>query len=86
MSQIDHPVHQCTTCVKCLDYVAWLEGELLRVVEFYHGLVDVMASHASVTEHATRLAALFGESRDVVQRRRLHQIERHLSEGNGQQP
>lgn len=82
---VEHPADGRTCCTTCAAYITWLEGELLRTVEFYNGLVDVMGTHAQVTEAAGRMAALFNQSRDVVQSRRLREIERHLSEGDDPQ-
>lgn len=85
MSQVGHPSHDCTQCGACLDYIAWLEGELLRTIEFYNGVSGVMTAHANVAERVACMAALFNQSRDVVHARRLHQIERHLTEGEDEQ-
>jgi len=79
-------LHDCAQCLQCLDYIAWLEGQLLRTIEFYNGVSDVMAAHATVAERVGCMAALFNQTRDIVEHRRLNQIQGHLSEGDQQPP
>lgn len=85
MTEVEHPADNCPHCAECTDYITWLETALLGTVESYQGLVGVLRAQAHLSETSEQLGTLYEQSRQVVLRRRLDQIERHLDGGDDPQ-
>lgn len=80
------PSRCCTPCDECTGYTAWLEGQVLAMADAYRTLAAMLTAQANVATATTELAGLYEQAGQLVQDRRMRQIERHLSEGNGPAP
>lgn len=86
MSPVEHPADDCRHCDDCADYIAWLESQVMAIAQSYNGLAEVLRAQAELATTTTELAGLYNRSREIVQNRRLHQIEQHMPEDDDPGP
>lgn len=80
------PSRCCTPCPDCADYTAWLEGQVLAMADSYRTLSAMLTAQANVATTTATLSGLYDQASSLVQDRRLHQVERHLTEGDEPAP
>lgn len=80
------PSRCCTPCPECADYTAWLEGQVLAMADAYRALSGMLNAQANVAATTAELSGLYDQAGKLVQDRRVHQIERHLTEGDERAP
>lgn len=85
MQPVEHS-RCCTPCPQCADYTAWLEGQVLAMADAYRALSAMLTAQANVATTTATLSELYDQASSLVQDRRVHQIERHLSEGDDPAP